>query len=223
MFLPAVLFLPVPLTYIASCYSYIFAGDCCPKQRAKSASVAVMLSRSTLTCRFISNQLRNIGKCGKFVARLKWESEHIMRGRLPTLKIASRQMAPRGCDDDLPMIHMFTENYFWLATCVISDEIKSGYGCLSSPRCLHIPFLKPRRQLGNGNMPVSTVFDKLLRVRLLIAIDSTNHSPGTSPGSQASCASPSTTPVIKARSASPGAFPELPRGRSVNLNRKFYG
>jgi hypothetical protein len=70
-------------------------------------------------------------------------------------------MAPRGCDDDLPMIHMFTENYFWLATCMISDEIKLGYGCLSSPRCLHIPFLKPRRQLGNGNKTVTTVCEKL--------------------------------------------------------------
>jgi hypothetical protein len=148
---------------------YMFADPCWPNQRAKSARVAVILSRSRPTCRFICNHSRNIGKYGKRIARLKWESENIMRGRLPTLKIASRQNGSSWlCDDDLQLIHTFTENLFWLATCVISDEIKCGYGCLSSPRCLHIPFLffwnkhipflKPRRQLGNGNKPVSTVF-----------------------------------------------------------------
>jgi hypothetical protein len=37
--------------------------------------------------------------------------------------------------------------------------------------CPHIPFMKPRRKLGNGNKSVSTVVDELL-----IAIDATNQS-----------------------------------------------
>jgi hypothetical protein len=75
------------------------------------------------TCRFNYNHSRNIGKCGKLVVGLKWDSEHIMRGRLPTLKIASRQYGSSWL-------------WRWLAndTYVHRElvEIKLGYGCLSS-------------------------------------------------------------------------------------------
>jgi hypothetical protein len=51
----------------------------------------------------------------------------------------------------------------WLAndTYYVYRELILGFVDVYPHHCPHIPFLKPRRQLGNRNKSVSTVFDKL--------------------------------------------------------------
>jgi hypothetical protein len=112
------------------------------KQNAKFAGVAVLLSRFRLVCRsYLQSLKRYYSKCVKVIARWKWESENMMQGVLPNLKIASREMTLRGWDDDLPtpiMIRGVDRENWFLTTCVMSDEIKFGWKWLSILITIHI-------------------------------------------------------------------------------------
>jgi hypothetical protein len=100
-------------------------------------------------------------------------------GKCRRLNLASSEMekwkhqnclsSSYGCDDDLPAVRTFTENWFWLATCVISDEIKCGYGCLSSssPSTYSLSETETlARQRKQVCQQCLTINERLLRVKL---------------------------------------------------------
>jgi hypothetical protein len=97
--------------------------SCWPNQRAdvqKGRRSTVTIK--TCLCRFTCNCWRCMGKC----RRLNLASSETEKWKHQNFLSSSY-----GCDDVLPAVRTFTEKWFWLVTCVISDQIKWRYGCLS--------------------------------------------------------------------------------------------